>query len=156
MAIRSWLYSCVVVVIVLIVLISMQVIGWIPSNRRCDSILAISAFKADPICHNFWFLPGNLWDYLLFLYPLLRGGRDIGNSHSQTTLFQEFLELSGCCDRCGRFENNTKFPILSYKHVNYSLRSPQPCGSWYSQKRIEKSPSSISTSITNYFLILHE
>lgn len=112
MDVLSWVHPSVVVT-VLIVLITMQVIDWIPSNRRCDSILAISACKADPICHNFWFLPGSLWDYLLFLYPLLCGGRDIGNSHSQTTLFQEFLELSGCCDHCGRFKNNTKFPPLS-------------------------------------------
>ena len=106
----------------LIVLFTMQVTDRIPSNRRCDPILAISACKADPLCYNFWFLPGSLWDYLLFLYPLLCGGRDIGNSHSQATLFQEFLELSGCCDHRGRLENSTKSP-LCYRSVLESLLS---------------------------------
>lgn len=99
-----------------IILFVMQVIGWVPSNGWRGALLAVSACKTDPLRHSLWFLPGSLWDYLLFLYPLLCGGRDIGNSDSQTELFQEFLELSGCCDCCGRLEKNAKFraPSLSF------------------------------------------
>lgn len=105
-----------------IVLFAMQVTSGIPSNRGRGALLAVPACETDPLRHSLWFLPGSLWDYLLFIYPLLCGGRDTGDSDSQTTLFQEFLELSGCCDCCGRLERNVDIPAIP--HFLCLLTSP--------------------------------
>lgn len=154
----SWLPPRVVsadAAIVLIVLVATQVIGRVPSHRRSDSILAISACKADPVCHNFRLLPGSLRDYLLLLYPLLCGGRDTGNPHSQAALFQEFLELPGCCDHCGRFENSTKPPALLRTHVNESLLFSVLWILMFPKETLKALRCDSNFGVTDHCLVLH-
>lgn len=85
----------------------MQIIGGVPTDWRPTYLLAVPTSEVDPLYFHLRFLPGCLRNRVLPVYLLLCGGRNSGNSHSQTVLFQEPLELPGYSHNCGECETES-------------------------------------------------
>lgn len=77
-------------------LVPFKISGWVSSHWWCHSLLADPDSEAYTICQRMGLLHCCLWNCILCLYLLLRGGRGFGAPYPQASVLHQHLEHPGC------------------------------------------------------------